>query len=468
MPYYKDMRIGRLQDWYLNDVNLASNNQSGRFPLEQQRTTGYRTRPVSESSVEVPDYDADPYAYFLSNIGRETYIQNLKDRGIAPADPMVDHGHPFDTLKHTFEHRAATGEGRYRPSWQPTATPRVDYRFSGQALIPQVSSSFLGGGLFSGHQLAPAQIPASDLTNFAQRAISKTAPNRAYFDLGRFLGELKEGLPSLAIQSLKGRLSILKDAGGDYLNYQFGWLPLVSDLKGILDVLRNSSEILQRMPQQGRPIRRSWALPPRIESEQVTSDYAQIRSAVAWIVDPSTPGYFNPSGSGSLAYNAYGNGLVIKRLYRKQWFAGAYTTFLPLGVDFTQFTAQFDLLTKIKWTPQTLWELAPWSWLIDWSSHIGDSIASNELAADKNLHIHYAYAMEHTALEVSSFFDFVPGAAAGEYYLSGMNSDKFYAYSKTVSKRRIRANPYGFTTGGLSGLSAQQIAILAALGLSRT
>lgn len=462
MPYYKDTRSTSEKFHKRSWVYQAPTGYvpqawtEAEFVREKQETTSFRTRPLTEDSVELLDFQADPYGYFLNSYDVAEYQQNLKDRGIAEsAGP--DTGHPFDTMSFRAIGTGMDGTvyervyGYSGGTYKYYGEPRID--FKNRVMLPAVND-IQNIGPFTGPIFGPANFPSSDLPNFGQRAIHKTAPSLVKFDLGRTLAELKEGIPRLGLLTLAKRLKdVPRAAGDDFLNIQFGWLPLLSDLKDAVDVLMGATALLGGLPEQGKPIRRTWGLPPKITSELWTSNGL---SNAGWsLSDVMTA----PQGSGS----------IYKRLTRKQWFVGSYTTFYPLGFDANDFVSRAQHMMSIKLTPQTLWELTPWSWLVDWGIHIGDSIAANQAAADDTLHIHYAYAMESTKAHtlMSGKVDNTYTPTTSGYYVR-TSRDHFAYQSETEWKRRIRANPFGFTSGGLSGLSASQIATLTALGLSRT
>jgi len=110
-------------------------------------------------------------------------------------------------------------------------------------------------------------------------------------------------------------------------------------------------------------------------------------------------------------------------------------------------------------SPEDLWELAPWSWAVDWFSNAGDVISNvNSFQIDGTV-LAYGYMMEHTII-------------SDTYTLTGVtdvNGDPVAIPTLTlVTETKVRqvANPYGF---GVSwdGLSSFQASIIAALGISR-
>lgn len=156
---------------------------------------------------------------------------------------------------------------------------------------------------------------------------------------------------------------------------------------------------------------------------------------------------------------------VAKTRSVDRWFTGSYSYFLPMGFDASSYLDRVMTLTKVSLTPELLWELSPFSWLADWALHLGDSLKANELAVSELLHIHYAYAMEQTVDTIYTDINLF-GTPSGSIRT---DLPRYIPSTWTrTRKKRIKANPFGFTTGSTGGLNPRQLAILAALGLSKS
>lgn len=470
MSYYRD------QDWDQGYSTSYKRFDTSGIPVETyagtqytrfRKTTGFRNRPKNDNSVWVADYLADPYASFLSE-DRDPYLENLKARGLQGFTRGPDNGHTLDSLKTvcTFTH----GDVRMI---RTNGLKNVYQEWNNVAVTPYWPSSMSDGGPFS--QPFPWSEPSDwgfdNLNNFAQRAIKYTAPDPSQLNVARMLGELAiAGIPSyLGIKAFDGRAKdILRQSGSDYLNWKFGWEPLIGDVLKAAEVLRRSSEALSRLPQEGRAVRRTWSLPQSMSLWDNSSTSAPVLR-----YGPMEPSFYEglqrnkpPTWDASVTSRPIsGASRVSKMLQKRQWFTGSYTAFLPLGFDPSSYLERLDVLTKVKLTPQVLWQLSPWTWLTDWALHIGDSIAANEVALNKLIHIHYAYAMEESV--ATTFMDVnVTGTTASNQVYEG--PQKWSHVTRTTRKRRIRANPYGFTAGSLGELTPSQIAIIVALGLSKS
>jgi len=169
-----------------------------------------------------------------------------------------------------------------------------------------------------------------------------------------------------------------------------------------------------------------------------------------------------PSGISPINGNitdAIGTGQVIETIDSSFNFSGSFVTLLPKSFDDNTYIDRLNQLIDVRITPSVLWQLAPWSWLVDWFFDIQGTIDSNSLATDETLLIHYAYASYKAKYRQMIWGNSTNASWTGPNQLYGLTEGTYY--------KRVRANPYGFTVGTFGGLNTSQLAILAALGLSR-
>jgi len=146
----------------------------------------------------------------------------------------------------------------------------------------------------------------------------------------------------------------------------------------------------------------------------------------------------------------------------KRWFSGAFTYHLPSGYDSRDGMARKALFAKqvlgVRLTPETLWNLAPWSWAVDWFTNAGDVLHNLSHWQSNGLVMRYGYIME--TISVKHTYTYEPPAG----YTGGKVVPPLVLV--TTVKTRRKANPFGF---GLTwdGLSPLQKAIAVAVGLSR-
>jgi hypothetical protein len=124
-----------------------------------------------------------------------------------------------------------------------------------------------------------------------------------------------------------------------------------------------------------------------------------------------------------------------------------------------RYEQEANKLLGTRLTPETLYELTPWSWAADWVSNLGDVAQNISSFGADGLVLHHGYIMERST--VSRTFEMKGVALKGQ-----PKYDLSQTYT-TVVKQRVKATPYGFGLD-VGSFSPHQVAIVAALGLSRS
>jgi hypothetical protein len=292
----------------------------------------------------------------------------------------------------------------------------------------------------------------SDLNEKGATAIARCKPTNSAADLSVFLGEfVKDGLPSLiGARTWKDRTLSAKNAGDEYLNFEFGWRPLVNDIRKLANGIVHAEKILSQYERDaGKVVRRRYRFPLQTVTHSET--IATERSPLGYLHSDVT------------------DGAIRSRLIREEeilrdvWFSGAFTYHLPSGYDSRNKLSRCALFAKktlgLNLTPEVLWNLAPWSWAIDWFGNVGDVLANVSDAAQDGLVMRYGYIMEHTVSRVTYSLPDFRFQYSPEVKVPPLSF-------VTSTKVRRQANPFGF---GFSwdGLSPRQLAILLALGITR-
>lgn len=154
---------------------------------------------------------------------------------------------------------------------------------------------------------------------------------------------------------------------------------------------------------------------------------------------------------------------ISRESYVNVRYSGRFRYYVPdIGSDeWTQRAT--DALFGSKPTPDLLWSVLPWSWLIDWFTNVGDIIAnfSKNAVDNETLDSSFCVASLTEALRVEvaiswdGWFDnYLPGEELLTYY-----------EDSTVKLREV-ATPYGFGIP-YDSLTGSQKSILAALAISR-
>lgn len=271
-------------------------------------------------------------------------------------------------------------------------------------------------------------------------AIARTTPTSPVFSASVAIGEVaREGLPSVAgVQTWRDRTKLHRGASSEFLNYQFGWLPLVSEVKNLAYAVKNQQKILRDFRQSsGKNIRVAYEFPSSTRSEA----RAQVMGA---------------SSSNGVGLGA-GIGYVSSIEETRAWFKGCFTYALPVGdsqlAKAARFEAYANKLLGVRLTPEVLWNLAPWTWAVDWFSNTGDIISNFSNLGRDGLVLKYGYSMYRRSFTSEQYVSY-PG-------FSGPLTSK----RVNLHFHRYPSSPYfGFGTTG--SLTKTQSAVLVALGIN--
>jgi hypothetical protein len=289
-------------------------------------------------------------------------------------------------------------------------------------------------------------------------AIARCKPTNQVSNLSTFLSETyRDGLPKLFGATLwKERTRAARAAGGEYLNKEFGWDPLVGDVRTLARNITHAHAVLSQYERDsGQVVRRRYTFP--VEQTSTTS---LVVSNFTPVLVPDGNSHFAFWGGGNPRTNVYKHSTSWKQV----WFSGAFTYHLPSGYRsrnaMAEYAAKADVLLGLNLSPETVWNALPWTWAIDWFSNAGDVVSNLSDWATDGLVLKYGYVMEHSFFTDTYFQMDEQGLLKGSYF----HTSPVIACVET--KRREVATPFGFGLNW-SGLSPRQLAIAAALGLTR-
>jgi len=303
----------------------------------------------------------------------------------------------------------------------------------------------------------------SSMMSDGTTAISRCNPINPASQLGTGLSEsYLEGIPTLpGIQTWRQRTEFLKGLGSEYLNYIFGWAPLKDEVESVVSAARQHRDLLSQYHRgEGSNTHRTYEFPSN-SSESVGETS-------------------NPSEWSGLPWSWTDN-VGTRRVHlvnsTRRWFEGCFTYGLPSQTDSwgkaLGFGSDADQLFGLALSPDILWELTPWSWAVDWFSNAGDVINNVTNFGLAGLVMRYGYMMEESIEKVyaegsgpSLVVLNLKSQKKGEFSESRASSGAWSCGYETVTKRRVPASPFGFSVGW-EGLSPTQLAITAALGITR-
>jgi len=410
--------------------------------MDEKKRRNAFVAPLSWTSAYQKDWTTNPDLGQIATgqTSPITSLETTQSRGHAwPSGrgALTDVGGDFTTIKVTrLDAPAPVGTGR-----------GYGYYYKG----PEMATS-PGGAMDYALSLVT---PSSEvkLMQLGSTAIARSIPTNPVADAGTFLGELKAGLPkAVGKELLKTKFKDYRKVGSEYLNVEFGWKPLISDLQKFGQATIESEKILKQLHRDsGKNIHRKFTFPDEVLTETWEANYQQ-----SWACGLSLYPYLYKNASGG-PIRGY------RKITTKTWFSGCFTYHLNLG-DSTQdriqrAAAEARKLYGVELTPETVWNLAPWSWAVDWEGNIGDVLHNVSRFSQDGLVMRYGYIMQQKTATVT--FSLHP---AGR--LSSAPNEDLKLTVEAISKVRRRATPFGFGFD-MTALTGRQSAILGALGISR-
>jgi hypothetical protein len=230
----------------------------------------------------------------------------------------------------------------------------------------------------------------------AADVVAKTNPSRPLVDIPVFALELRE-LPNML---LKRTNNLGRDIARGRLSLEYGWKPLINDLKNLLNFQKAFDERVRELDHlQYSGIRRKrklfngksnmesdhWPHLENINGLDINGDFTttsncQVSGFVKWVPDKLPPRLLG------IAYSKSQEDTRVKAL-------AALT-----GISNTIIDAS------------TIWELLPFSWLADWCSNAGDLLAANRNIVgahpEKIQIMYYTYTEQRVRLSRGDDFGF--------------------------------------------------------------
>lgn len=434
----------------------------------------YDENGTETKTRSLPLIDAGGYEY-VSPLGHRTSTPPRTSRQVTTSD-----GHPISLIGRRrgaiggefYTHRARFGgdyvasgssRGSYPLRYIPSSRRPTSVLLKGRSkspLIGWISDETAYGVPTAGspgitelnsptHQSSPLLLGV-----LGTEAIAAVSPVKSHSGVATALAELKrDGIPSLPfLNSWKEKVGIARGAGSEYLNVQFGWLPLIRDIMDVTRTVRNSEQYLRFLiNNDGKPVRR------RLESDLIDEIVDQgklVRTPV--LMDGRAPlsPYFHTS-------TVLPDATYTVRSRKARWFSGSFVYSLA-GVrsnaeEAIRIAQKADNLYGVIPSPEVIWNLQPWSWLTDWFINVGPVLANLSDAMIYGLVLDYGYMMEQSIMTYSYSMPKTDLKSGPGTILTSYHSEV---------KQRVEASPFGF---GVSweGFDAYQLSILAALGLSR-
>lgn len=326
--------------------------------------------------------------------------------------------------------------------------------------------NWINGNLFPFGQVAPV-VPVFDQNYYGNKAIANCAPTRPTASIYSLVQDVVEtrllldgfgsnrtvwvpNLFSSYNKWLKGREPLVKAVSRSYIETTFGWEPFIRDIIELANAVIHSVDIIQQMQRDnGRMIRRKYYFDP-IHTTSVTTR----SNSVAFGSGDSTAN----SIIGSVV-TGIGGGVSSSSSDQRIWFKGAFTYYLKAGNGLNErlerYSSYAQKLLGVRLTPDVVWNLAPWTWLVDWNVDVSSALQAANIVQHDGLVVEYGYLMRETKMSVKDTLN-------ATTTLGGQHID-LYRGQFLHRKERIRSTPFGFGVNPNS-FNEEQWAILAALG----
>jgi len=369
--------------------------------------------------------------------------------------PPYKTGGPLDIQRITDPGISVFCNGDHRYVKVVTGLPTWEYRYNGGFLCNWAPIVGLDLAKDPNHS-SWALNGLSDVSSYGPKGWKMYQPAKPVVDIGQSAFEFRE-LPRMLKTTAKGFHELWRSLGGhptqfkpksvadQWLNLQFGWSPFIGDLGKLLSYqkkLANKYKYLKNSNGQWR--KRGGAITETLDSSCIYSSNVSCLDADAYssafIVDP-------------LRLRTYTK--VYEDTQKKVWFEGRFKYYIPDLEEFDTWKNRHLEHLGLEISPSLVYNLTPWTWLLDWFSNIGDVI-DNVSSASNQVTASYAYVMGHTIKRRRVETQLPFGTET-------LNLSLTYEYER---KQRVQANPFGF---GLNWdqLNPVQWSILGALGISR-
>lgn len=302
------------------------------------------------------------------------------------------------------------------------------------------------------------------LAGLGGKVWTRTKPKLEQVSGAVFAAESRD-LPRMLKTTASGFHDIWKSVGGNltsasmspkkvadhFLNHQFGWSPFLSDIGKMFKTISNHSAVSAKLSSQnGRPVRK------RVTILEESTDGVIATGLGCPISVASIPnvGYLSGPSTWELRES------TIRRVTG----VGKFTFYRPeFDVQLPTHNSALGRIERamtiygLRISPSNIYKATPWTWALDWFTSMGDYVDHLTDVHQDSVSALYCYVMQHL-IRRRTFIQTVN-------WLSGPQTLTFTREIET--KQREPANsPFGFDLAW-EGLSPRQIAIAAALGITR-
>lgn len=282
----------------------------------------------------------------------------------------------------------------------------------------------------------PASVPDFTTTLWGQGStgIARARPDAPAVGLASIIGQTRDTLEDLVHLKRTGRARRPSQLGID-----FGIMPAISDARKIYKTFMHLDSYLNQM---------------RKDQDKGVRRHRDLFNSTTTSTSTSTGGWISPTLNLITASQV----MTIKQTsIVKYWFDGRFRYHIPDTGTSEWSNPAVRHLFGTSVTPDVLWDIVPYTWLVDWFSNLGDVLKNISTDADYCI-MDYGYVMGTQENRT----DYSVSANIRDYD-GGSVPLNLTAYSSNTRKMRCAGYPYSFgpTPGSLS---PKQLSILTALG----
>jgi len=261
---------------------------------------------------------------------------------------------------------------------------------------------------------------------------------------------------------MDGAKTVRNYAGSEALNIMFGWTPLIQEFANVLQIGMTLERVIYY---ESFRRKRQWDGPTFNSEVTSTRSVNYIGSPWGASTLPLSGEVVGPASGPGITYQEQ-RFTVAREDYH---FSSKYTGLAKASRRANSFSDQaMDVSKRLGLVddPELIWDLTPYSWLVDWFTTMGESMhnARTYAPVSGKYTVDYAYLTTKHLVTVDGYLlrHTGYGSDVKSHSLTSSHSNL-----TCISKWRSRATPFGFGTQ-LGSLSAGQFAILVALGLAKT
>lgn len=257
---------------------------------------------------------------------------------------------------------------------QPVVDSTLRVRsFKGE--LPWVDGSFQANPIWNPDLAVLNRYTAGVPTNFGSEAevtapsgwmldlVAGTNPSRPVLNIPEAVEnivQLPRMLKSLGDLILDPRTRLKpKGFAGEYLGVQFGWLPLIDDLRKLLDFQRYADKRIKELHQlySGEGLRRRL----KFGDSNTGTTLSTLISLVG----------------GSTIRHIVSVSVEKKQWGTIRWFPSALPPFHPDDASINAFATKLVLGATPEAMAYGLWKVVPWTWLLGWFTNVGKYSLAN-------------------------------------------------------------------------------------------